>query len=195
MKGFRIHTEETAGEPANRILKDVRKNLGFVPNLFAVFAESTPALQANVAMKGQLARTSLTPMERELVQIVTSVENRCGYCVAGHSTFAAMQNLPAEPIAAVRAGRPVSDDRLEALRCFTEALVRRRGHLDDDQVQKFYAAGYGPEQLLEVILAVCVKMFANLTNNVIGIPLDEQFSSYAWEPASDVTDSGNSRAA
>jgi hypothetical protein len=34
---------------------------------------------------------------------------------------------------------------------------------------------------MEVILGICVKTFSNLANNIIGIPLDEEFSKYVWQ--------------
>ena len=31
-----------------------------------------------------------------------------------------------------------------------------------------------------MILGVCVKMFSNFTDNILGIPLDEAFVPYKW---------------
>ncbi len=182
MNEFKIHTEDTASAPASEELRKIREALGFVPNVFAVIAESSPALQAFVALNDWLANSSLSPIERELVQIATSVENHCSYCVAGHTAFAAMQDLSTDVVAAARCGRPIPDDRLEALHQLTLALVQQKGAVDQAAIATFFAAGYGPQQLLDVIIGVCVKTFSNLTNSVAGIPLDEEFSSYAWEP-------------
>jgi alkyl hydroperoxide reductase subunit AhpC len=33
---------------------------------------------------------------------------------------------------------------------------------------------------MEVVLGICVKTFSNLVNNIIGIPLDDEFSKHAW---------------
>ncbi len=184
MNTFTIHTKETASSPADATLSDLESALGFVPNVFAVIAESAPALQACVGLTNHLSRSSLTATEREIVQITTSVENNCGYCVAGHTAFAAMQGVPADVVDAARGGRAIADDRLEALRRLTRALVRQKGNVDQGALDGFFAAGYTREQVLEVILAICGKYFTNLTNAVAGIPLDEQFVDHAWQPES-----------
>ena len=61
-------------------------------------------------------------------------------------------------------------------------MVRSRGHIPESDVEKFLDAGYTHVQVLEVILGICVKTFSNLANNVIGIPLDEEFAEYEWKP-------------
>jgi len=184
MNAFTIHTKETASAPADATLRNLESTLGFVPNVFAVIAESPPALQACVGLTNHLARTSLSATELEIVQITTSVENNCGYCVAGHTAFAAMQGVPVDVVDAARAGNAIPDDRLEALRLLTRTLVRRKGPVDEDALDGFFAAGYTREQVIEVILAICGKYFTNLTNAVAGIPLDDQFARHAWQPES-----------
>ena len=132
MKAFKIHTEDTASPPADKALGEVKSTLGFIPNVFAVIAESAPALQAFVDLNNHLASSSLSATERELVQITTSVENECRYCVAGHSAFAAMQEVSDEVVEAARSGGPIPDDRLNALHRLTLSLVRRKGSVDPD---------------------------------------------------------------
>ena len=195
MKAFKIHTEDTASPPADIALGEVKSTLGFIPNVFAVIAESAPALQAFVDLNNHLASSSLSATERELVQITTSVENECRYCVAGHSAFAAMQEVSDEVVEAARSGGPIPDDRLNALHRLTLSLVQRKGSVDPDALDAFFAAGYGPPQLLEVILGICVKVFSNLTNNAIAVPLDEEFTSYTWEPESVPTNSATDKVA
>jgi uncharacterized peroxidase-related enzyme len=182
MNTFKIHTENTALSPADQILGQVRNGLGFIPNVFAVIAESAPALGAFVDLNNQLANSSLTATERELVQIATSVENECRYCVAGHTAFAALQNVSTDVVDAARAGGPIPDNRLDALHRLTLALLRQKAAVDQDTIEAFFAAGYGTGQLMEVILGICVKIFSNLTSAAVGFPLDDEFAPYTWTP-------------
>ena len=108
MNAFTIHTQETAGSPADATLRNLESALGFVPNVFAVIAESAPALLACVGLTNHLSRTSLTATEREIVQITTSVENNCGYCVAGHAGH--LLELRAAVDERITAGRPLLAD-------------------------------------------------------------------------------------
>jgi len=175
-----IYSPENAPESSAPILRDLDQTLGFVPNVFGVLAGSPSALTAFATMNAQFAGSTLSAAEREVIQLTVSTQNHCGYCVAGHTAFAAMQDVDATIVAAVRNGAPIPDQRLETLSRFTATLLQRQGMVTEDEIEQFLAAGYTRQQLLEVILGVCVKVFSNLTSNAIGIPLDDAFMPYAW---------------
>ncbi|WP_411847401.1 hypothetical protein AAFN60_08745 [Roseibacillus persicicus] len=78
-----------------------------------------------------------------------------------------------EDVQALEAGRPLTDARLEALRCFTNALVKGRGHVSEEEWSAFVEAGWGHQQALEVVFAVGMKVMSNFTNALAGVPLDE----------------------
>ena len=46
MSEFTIHTLDTAPQASRQILQNTEKQLGFIPNLYAVFAESPITLEA-----------------------------------------------------------------------------------------------------------------------------------------------------
>ena len=181
MKTFKIHNTETAQSPADNLLDAVETSLGFVPNLFGVIAESPTALTSFIQLNEQFSKSSMNATFREIIQIAVSVENACNYCVAGHSAFAEMQNVPGTIVEAIRNNQPIEDSKLEALNQFTRLVVRKKGFVADEAVQEFLDAGYMPAHVLEVILGICVKTFSNLANNIIGIPLDDEFSKYVWQ--------------
>ena len=83
-------------------------------------------------------------------------------------------------IAAVRDERPIPDARLEALRRFAETVVDKRGWATEDDVQAFLAAGFGRQQVLEVILGVAFKTISNYANHLVDTPLDDAFAGQAW---------------
>ncbi len=180
MSIFSIHSHQTAPEKARPILDGAKKKYGFVPNLMGALAEAPAALEAYVTLSDILARSSLTPTEREVLTIAVSAQNDCAYCVAAHSTVAAMHNMPEDVIAALRDGRPIDDARLEALRRFAETLVEKRGWADEDDVQAFLAAGLTRQKALEVVLAVAFKTLSNYTNHLVDTPLDAAFAPRAW---------------
>lgn len=186
MNKFKIHTPETANAQVGQVLNSVENMVGFIPNVFAVIGESLPALQAFVSLNEQFSQTALNPTEREIVQTAVSVENQCTYCVAGHTAFAEMQDVRAEIIESVRNNEKINDAKLETLNQFTRQLVRSlgqgQGMIPSSVLDEFLEAGYTPAHVLEVVTGICVKIFSNLANNIIGIPLDDQFSPYAWQP-------------
>lgn len=181
MTQLTVHTMSTAPDASQKPLAEVEKALGFVPNLFGVLAESPAALQGYLELSAALDRGTLTPTERELVNIVVSVENRCEYCVAAHSTLAGLQKIAPELVAAARAGATLPDRRLNALVGLTRELVRLRGFVSESAIATFVGAGYTQAQLLEVAGRVGLKTFANLANNVAQTPLDEAFEPRRWQ--------------
>lgn len=180
MKQFNIHNARTASPPSDSLLVIVEDMIGFVPNVFGVIAESSPALQAFVQLNEQFAKSAFDATSREIIQTAASVENQCTYCVAGHSAFADKQNISRDVIEAVRNNQQIADSKLEALNQFTRSLVNTKGMIPETELRRFLAAGYTQAQVLEVILGICVKTFSNLANNVIGIPLDDAFAGYEW---------------
>lgn len=66
------------------------------------------------------------------------------------------------------------DSRLAALAEFARCVVRERGHASESDLQAFAKEGWGPQQVLEVVLAVAIKTMSNYTNAIVGVPLDEE---------------------
>ena len=180
MSLFTIHTPETAPEGARATLETNKSRYGFVPNLWGALAEAPAALDAYVALAGFFDKTSLTPVERQVVLLAVSAANGCTYCVAAHSTVAARHKVPADVIDALRDGRPIADARLQALRTFVEVLIDKRGWASVADVPAVIAAGFNRQQVLEVVLGLTFKTLSNYTNHLVDTPLDEAFAPNAW---------------
>ena len=175
---FTIHTEESA--PA---LASIRERIGFIPNLAAAIASSTVALESFGALQGSLRGTTLSQLEREVAGLAVSYENDCAYSMAAHSTFAAGAGASPSVLGALRAGEPLDDPRLEAVRSFAVSLVRDRGHVREP-------FGLSPEEQLEVTAQVVYTTFANLVANLADPPVDEPFAAQEWEPRATLGASG-----
>ena len=68
------------------------------------------------------------------------------------------------------------------MRVFVTRLLENRGWMDEPAMQVFYAAGYTPENVLDVLVGIAQKTLSNFTNHIAQTPLDEAFKAYAWEP-------------
>ena len=180
MTEFTIHTIDTAPESARAGLSAAQQKLGFIPNMMAVLAESPVALEGYQAVQGALATSSLSTAEQHFLPLAISVANGCPYWVPAYSMMAGKSGTPQQAVDAVREGQPIDDGRLSALRDFTRAVVEKRGRVAEEEVKAFLAAGFTKAQVLEVILAVALKLISNYTNQVADIPLDEAFQAYRW---------------
>lgn len=167
------------------VLEKAQKQVGFIPNMFAVMANSPGVLETYLTGYELFRKESgLTPAEQEVVLLTISRENGCHYCVAAHSVLADnVSGVPAEVTDAIRDGTPVPDPKLRALSEFTRTLLAKRGRPDRAEVDAFLAAGYTERHILEIILAVAVKTLSNWSNHVFETPVDEMFAAREWSGA------------
>jgi AhpD family alkylhydroperoxidase len=134
MVQFTIHDESSAPDEARPALALAKKQLGFVPNLYGVLAESPQALAAYQAVADQFQKSSLPNTARHVVWLTASRQNGCTYCVAAHSAMAAAAGLDKSTIEAIREDKPIDSVQLEAVRRFTVQVVDGRGWVADDDV-------------------------------------------------------------
>lgn len=162
------------------ILEKVQKGFGFIPNLYAAFSNSPILLEGYTALDAVFNKATLNPAERQLVLLTASVVNDCAYCVAAHSTVAkGMLKVPTGVVAAVRAGQPVADVKLNALVNLTRELVQSRGHVTPATIQSFINAGYRNDQIGEVLIGVALKTISNYTHHLSPVEIDAAFKSEA----------------
>lgn len=181
MSIFTVHTTETAPEAAKPFLEGAAKSYGFVPNLMGAMAEAPAVLEGYIALNGILDKSSFSNAEKQVAILAVSRENGCDYCMAAHSTIAAMQGVDAEVVEALRDGAPIADARLQALRRFTEIISEKRGWADDADIQAFLGAGFDRQNILEVVLVVSLKTLSNYTNHLATPPVDAAFQPRAWQ--------------
>ena len=170
MKTIAVPTYEQVS-PANQALFDnLKKALGFVPNLYATFAHSDTALATYLAL--QNAKSSLSPKAREVINLVVSQVNSCAYCLAAHTALGKMVGFTPEQILEIRRGGAAFDARLDALAKLVRNMVLERGHADPALVQVFFAAGWTEANLVDAIVVVGDKVTSNFLHGTTQIPVD-----------------------
>ena len=177
---FTIHTKETASEKSVVLLQGAEKNIGFIPNLIGMMAESPAVTKGYLNISQVFDETSFSPTERQVVILAASRYNECHYCMAAHSVIADMQKVPQDVVDAIRNDHPIADTKLEALRKFTTQVVDQRGFVSDEEIQEFVDAGYTRQHILEVILGVTFKTLSNYVNHITDTPVDNAFTRKAW---------------
>lgn len=182
MSQFPRHTIDTAPAESRPLLQSAHDKLGFVPNLYAHLAESPAALKAYFSLSGHFDATSLDPVERQVVLLAASVENRCEFCVAAHSMLALeVAKAPQPVVDALRKGDAVDDPRLHALAELTRSVVRERGWVPGPALDAFLAAGYTSQQAIEVVLGVAMKTLSNYTNHLTGTRTNPELAGHQWQ--------------
>lgn len=181
MSEFTYHTPDSAPAESQPQIEMSKAAFGFLPNLHAVLAEAPATYAAyNFLFDSFNTATTFSPLEQQVVYMTANFENRCHYCTAGHSLLMTLSGHPSDIIEALREGKPLADAKLEALRTFTRQLIEKRGHVGDDQLALFFAAGYSKRQALEVLTGLAAKLISNFTNALAHTRLDEPVQPFAW---------------
>lgn len=169
-------TIDNAPAGSKPIMEGIKKTFGFVPNLMGIFANSPEMLKGYLSLEAEWNKTSFTPQERNLALLAASLENECGYCVAAHSTVAkAFQKVPAETVAAIRAGKSTGDKKTDAMIALVRELVSKRGHANGATIDGFLAVGFTKTQVMEVLMAVALKTISNYLDHINPALLDAAF--------------------
>jgi|CXWL01.1.fsa_nt_gi uncharacterized peroxidase-related enzyme len=178
---FQIHTKDTASEASRPTLDATTRKYGFLPNLFGVLAESPTAVQAYAGINKALEQSALSPVEQQVVALTVSTTNNCAYCVGAHSTVAQMVRMPEDVLTALREQRSLSDRKLNALRTLVMSILRHRGWVPEEDLQRVVAAGYTQRHVLDVLTLVALKILSNYVNHIAHTPLDVQFAAQSWK--------------
>lgn len=183
MTEFTLHTQDTAPEASKPLLAKSHKTFGMIPGLHAVMAEAPGLLEAYQTVHELFQNSSFDADELTVVWQTINVEHDCHYCVPAHTAIAKSMGVSDEISDALRNETPLPNARLEALRTFTLAVVRNRGHVDDTAVQAFLDAGFTRAQILEVVLGLAQKVMSNYTNHLANTPVDTPFRKFDWHKA------------
>jgi alkylhydroperoxidase/carboxymuconolactone decarboxylase family protein YurZ len=84
-----IHTIDDAPSDSQPLLKGIAEEVGLVPNLTAIMAESPTLLGAFDGLRRTIAAGKLNPAHREVAGLAVAVAVDNAYGVAFHSTTAA----------------------------------------------------------------------------------------------------------
>ena len=154
----------------NKSVETMRKDWGFINNLFKVLPLNASQYEAFLRLKASLFDPEtcyLSNADKEMIALVVSSANGCAYCLATHSD--ALRGLvgDAEWVDRVafnyRAAKLTKKQR--ALCDYAYFVTTRPREIETDQVDKLRKAGFNDHEILE---AAFVAGFFNYTNRWIG---------------------------
>jgi AhpD family alkylhydroperoxidase len=180
MHHYRVHTIESAPEGSKPALERLKTTLGLIPNLAATMAESPVLVNGFIGAFRNFLGGTLTNAERQVLLLTNAVRNGCAWAVAFHSTLALKEGVGPEDVRAIRERRLPEDPRRAALSALTTRLIEERGHLDARELAAFESAGFGPDQVLEVIAGIAVSVMANYAGNITRPPVEGPFEAQSW---------------
>jgi len=176
---FPDHTLESAPAAARSAMAAITRKQGFLPAAAARMATSPEVLGGFLKMNALFESTTLDKLSREVLSMTMATRNGCHVCVAMHTGI--LTALDTEPalLAALREGTPLPDERLEAMRQFTLAVLAANGAVDDATIEAFTAHGYTARNALEVALGIATYTLSTFANRMTGAPVDGPLARFA----------------
>jgi uncharacterized peroxidase-related enzyme len=180
---FDVPLEADLPEGLRKLFAKVRERLGFVPNVFRVYAYRPERLSAWFAHYRQLHEPTenLSAADREMIAVVVSAANGCLYCLVAHG--AALREELADPVLGERISydwrRAGLDERQSAICAYAEKLTRDPRAVDGTDLQRLRDVGLSAEEAWDVAEIAAMYNFTNRLAMATNMLPNEEYST-AW---------------
>jgi uncharacterized peroxidase-related enzyme len=164
---FPVPDEAELPDDLRGLFAKARERLGFVPNVFRVYAFRPRRLSAWFSHFRQLHEPTdgLSAADREMIAVVVSAANGCLYCLVAHG--AALRVQLGDPVLGERISydwrRAALDPRRHAICAYADKLTVRPREVTRDDLQSLLDVGLTIEEAWDV--AEIAAMY-NLTNRM-----------------------------
>ncbi len=185
---FTVPDEGSLPSDLRSLFAKARERLGFVPNVFRVYAFRPQRLSAWFAHFRQLHEPTdgLTAADREMIAVVVSAANRCLYCLVSHG--AALRQELGDPVLGERISydwrHTGLDPRRGAICAYAEKLTLRPRELTRADIQALRGAGLTEEEAWDVAELSAMYNFTNRMAMATNMLPNEQYSAQARPEAS-----------
>src|ERR1700730_7834419 len=143
------------------------EKLGFVPNVLKAYAFDMAKLSAFVAMYNDLmlAPSGLSKLEREMIAVAVSAQNRCYYCLVAHG--AAVRQLSGDPalgeLMAMNYRAARLSPRQRAMLDFAAKLAETPDKIVEADRQALRDCGFSDADIWDI---AAVASFFNMSNRM-----------------------------
>ena len=147
--------------------KKCQDKLGFVPNVLAAYAFDMAKLEAFVAMYNDLmlGECGLSKLEREMIAVAVSSQNRCYYCLTAHG--AAIRQYSGNPLLGEQIVMNYRVARLNrrqrAMLDFAVKLTVQPGNVEELDRERLRRAGFSDRDIWDISAVVG---FFNMSNRM-----------------------------
>lgn len=143
------------------------EKLGFIPNVLKAYAFDMKKLEAFVAMYNDLmlAPSGLSKLEREMIAVAVSSQNRCYYCLVAHGS--AVRQISGDPVLGelmvmnYRAAR--LSKRQRAMLDFAVKMTNEPWAVEDHDRDSLRRAGFSDRDIWDI---AAIAGFYNMSNRI-----------------------------
>ena len=154
-------------EDTQKYFQICQEKLGMIPNVLTAYSQNLKQLEGFTRLYNELmlGEGELSKLEREMVAVVVSSENKCFYCLVAHG--AAVRVLSGDPtlgehmVMNYRSAK--LDKRQRAMLDFTSHLTRSPATVTEEHVQTLRDAGLSDRAIWDLSNLIG---FYNMSNRV-----------------------------
>jgi uncharacterized peroxidase-related enzyme len=143
------------------------EKLGFVPNVLTAYAHDMAKLDAFATFYNDLmlAPSGLSKLEREMIAVAVSADNRCFYCLTAHG--AAVRQISGIPqlgeLMAMNWRAANLPPRQTAMLVFAEKITRASAQIEERDRQALRDVGLSDREIWDI---AAVASFFNMSNRM-----------------------------
>ena len=185
MTWIKVIDEKNAEGDLRSIYADIKEKRGKISNIMRVHSLNPKAMQKHLEFYITLmfGTSGLSREERELIGVVVSHLNGCGYCVQHHAVALDHYWRNKEKIAAVLSDFTVAglSDRQHGMLVYVRELTVSPGDVLHEDIEAMRKNGYTDEDILDINLIT--SYFCLVNRIVLGLGVDfteSEVDGYAY---------------
>ncbi len=174
---------ERLDDETRALLDKAQANVGFLPNVFAVYTMRPDHMLRWIRLFNAVTRgeSELSPAEREMIGVAVSAENRCLYCLVSHG--AELRQLTGDPILADQIGhdyrRAALDDRTRAMLDYAVKLTRTPVECSEADVAHLRTLGFSDQAIFDIAETAAMFNFTNRLASATGMLPNHEYYAQA----------------
>ncbi len=183
MAWIRTIREEDAEGELKRIYERIRGTRGKTSNIFLSQSLNPGALERHLDLYLQImfGKGNLGRRQREMIAVVVSAANDCGYCVAHHSN--AMKTYVKDDRLIGSLAKDFANAKLELepkereMLEYADKLTRKPGAVSKEDLERLRKAGFVDDEILHIALVASYFNFVNRLASGLGVSIEADYGS------------------
>ena len=180
-----VPDEASLDEDVRGLFERARSKLGFVPNVFRVFAlrpEHFRRWRAHFT-EVTVGESELTPAEREMIAVVVSAENHCLYCLIAHGT--SLRQALGDQVLGDRITldyrRAGLDERTTAMLDYAAKVTRSPVECSEADIERLRALGFSDQAIFDIAETAAMYNFTNRLASATGMLPNREYHALGRE--------------
>ena len=162
---------DTSEGKSKSLFRGIKREFGFVPNSFRVFANSPAVLLGFLNLRKALEGAAISEKLREQISLAVSEIHSCAYCLSAHSFKAQHAGLNVDEITDARLATG-SDEKSDAALSLARAIVLERGQLEERALRAARESNLSDREIVEIVATVVLTTLTNYINEIANPEID-----------------------